>query len=68
MTKYFRDDIYFCTGCGYFHDVNTDKRVHIPLDKLPAEVAIAVLKIRNGVLRREPPNSKRGKPKGFGKK
>jgi hypothetical protein len=60
---YLRDDIYFCECCGYFFDIQTNKLVDVPLETIPAEVAIEVMTFRQGVKNRPHTRKKR---KGFG--
>jgi len=65
---YLRDDIYFCPDCQQFHNARDSRVVDIPLTELPAEVTLDILLLKNGVLRRNPPNGDGKASKGFGKK
>jgi hypothetical protein len=47
--KYTRPDIYLCECCGQFFDMITDKPVHVSYEEMPAEVAIKVMLLRQGV-------------------
>jgi uncharacterized protein (UPF0371 family) len=63
-SMYYRDDIYLCLDCYNFHDIKTDKVVHVPYSEMPADLALELMKRRNGVLYRHPPTKRK---KGFGK-
>jgi hypothetical protein len=40
---YIRDDIYLCTCCCQFFNVNTRERVDVPYTEMPAELAMELM-------------------------
>lgn len=62
--EYIRDDIYLCLDCYNFHDAKTHEIVDVPYSEMPADLAIELMKRRNGVLYRHPRMKRKN---GFGK-
>lgn len=50
-----------CMCCGLIQELSTGRFVDIPLEKLPAEVAIQKLMSQNGVLYRHPKKKRKVK-------
>jgi hypothetical protein len=53
MFKYLREDVYFCYGCGFFHERESAKKVDIPYTDMPADFALHVMDVRQNLARRK---------------
>lgn len=67
---YIREDIYYCSKCGHFYDIKTDRLVDVPYTEMTAEFAMKVMRDRQVPFRpchaRNRARKARKTDKGFG--
>lgn len=58
----------YCQGCNLFVDDKTNTHFDVPYHSMPAEMALQIMTLRHGLLKRHPPTDtdhqrKRKRPK-----
>ena len=65
---YLRNDIYYCSGCGQFHNRADDEKIHVAYTDMPANFALRVMGDRSGSFKptERQARKKQRKKRGFG--